>query len=242
MSKHLDYDWLRQKYEVEKLTVAEIGEICDRSPHTICYHIRKAGFETRHTKSPRSLYKDPDWLREQYVDNRKTLKEIAEECNSSISTISYNLKKHNIETRKSESRIDGDKKYCEICNSWLDLNQFHKKKNSVDGLWHYCNQCYQEKYRKTRKEYRNKPEVKEKMRKSSVECKRRILAIVPGRINQRMSSSIYNSLKGNKKGRHWGDLVRYTVDELREHLESQFEDWMNWGNWGKINIKKGHGI
>jgi len=27
----------------------------------------------------------------------------------------------------------------------------------------------------------------------------------------------------------------YTPQQLKEHIESQFEDWMNWENWGLGN-------
>jgi hypothetical protein len=29
----------------------------------------------------------------------------------------------------------------------------------------------------------------------------------------------------------------YTIEELKTHLESKFEDWMNWENWGKYDVK-----
>lgn len=52
------------------------------------------------------------------------------------------------------------------------------------------------------------------------------------RINNAIKSGIWEALKGNKNGRHWEDLVGYTLEELMEHLESKFEPWMNWGNHG----------
>lgn len=39
-------------------------------------------------------------------------------------------------------------------------------------------------------------------------------------------------LKKKKGGKHWEDLVGYTLQKLIKHLESQFEDWMNWDNYG----------
>lgn len=32
---------------------------------------------------------------------------------------------------------------------------------------------------------------------------------------------------------HWENIVGYTVQELKEHLESQFKDGMSWENYGK---------
>jgi hypothetical protein len=31
------------------------------------------------------------------------------------------------------------------------------------------------------------------------------------------------------------DHLPYTADELKAHLEAQFEDWMTWDNWGKYD-------
>lgn len=45
-------------------------------------------------------------------------------------------------------------------------------------------------------------------------------------------NGISRSLKGKKNGRHWEDLVGYTLQELIDHLEKQFIDGMSWENYG----------
>ncbi len=45
--------------------------------------------------------------------------------------------------------------------------------------------------------------------------------------------AINKSLHGNKNGHHWEDLVGYNVLQLKNHLEKQFIDGMNWNNYGK---------
>jgi hypothetical protein len=52
------------------------------------------------------------------------------------------------------------------------------------------------------------------------------------RLNQRMSTAIWRTLKVAKAGRHWETLVDFTLDELKWHLEKQFRDGMTWGNYG----------
>lgn len=44
--------------------------------------------------------------------------------------------------------------------------------------------------------------------------------------------------KKNKNGYHWEDLVGYTVEELKQHLENQFKEGMNWDKFlkGEIHI------
>jgi len=55
-------------------------------------------------------------------------------------------------------------------------------------------------------------------------------------IRTRISSSIRSSLKRNgtnKKGHSWEQLVGFTLEELVEHLESQFTGLMTWENMGR---------
>ena len=58
---------------------------------------------------------------------------------------------------------------------------------------------------------------------------------VPGYgFRRSVSTAINLSLKGagGKNGRSCFDILPYTLQELKEHLESQFESWMNWENHG----------
>lgn len=55
-------------------------------------------------------------------------------------------------------------------------------------------------------------------------------------LDNAMGNSIRASLKENKAGRKWENLVGYTIESLIKHLESKFESWMNWDNYGKWDI------
>ena len=56
---------------------------------------------------------------------------------------------------------------------------------------------------------------------------------IMGNLNSTMSKRMNESLqKGMKAGRHWEELVGYTVEELKSHLQNQFTKDMNWGNYG----------
>lgn len=61
-----------------------------------------------------------------------------------------------------------------------------------------------------------------------------------GRLNNCMSSGIYSCLRKNKSGYHWEFLVGYTFDDLKEHLEVQFKNGMNWQNYGKFGWHLDH--
>ena len=64
------------------------------------------------------------------------------------------------------------KKYCHLCKTHLPISKFGKNKYTYDGLQAYCKECrhiyYQEnKHKRTQKlkEYRQRPEVKKRMKK-----------------------------------------------------------------------------
>lgn len=58
------------------------------------------------------------------------------------------------------------------------------------------------------------------------------------KLREFVSSSIGNSLKkkSSKKEKSCLNFLEFTINELREHLEKQFEPWMNWNNWGRYNL------
>lgn len=55
-------------------------------------------------------------------------------------------------------------------------------------------------------------------------------------LNFNISYGIWLSLSGTKKHRHWEDLVGYTADQLKQHLEKQFTTGMTWDNYGEWHI------
>jgi hypothetical protein len=60
------------------------------------------------------------------------------------------------------------------------------------------------------------------------------------RLRNIISSVIWQGLNrgGNKKnGESCTKYLSYTFEELKQHLESLFEPWMNWNNQGKYNSK-----
>lgn len=51
------------------------------------------------------------------------------------------------------------------------------------------------------------------------------------RFSNRISRSMWRSLKGAKNRQHWEKLVPYTLDELIKHIESLWETGMSWDNY-----------
>ena len=53
------------------------------------------------------------------------------------------------------------------------------------------------------------------------------------RLNNNISGGIRLSLKNGKDGKHWEDLVGYTLNKLKKHLQKLFQPSMTWDNYGK---------
>jgi len=59
------------------------------------------------------------------------------------------------------------------------------------------------------------------------------------RLRYSISKSIRKYLKLNNCGKNGNSVLKflpYTIQELKEHLEKQFESWMNWNNWGTYRM------
>lgn len=56
------------------------------------------------------------------------------------------------------------------------------------------------------------------------------------KLNCYISTAMWRSLKGSKGGEFWLNLVGYTFNELKKHLEKQFVNGMTWDNYGKWHI------
>ncbi len=57
-----------------------------------------------------------------------------------------------------------------------------------------------------------------------------------GRLDHSMATAINTALSGNKDGRHWETLIDYTLTDLMQHLEKQFQSGMSWDNYGKWHV------
>jgi hypothetical protein len=57
-------------------------------------------------------------------------------------------------------------------------------------------------------------------------------------LNHKISGEIYKSLKGNKAGRHWENLVGYSLDDLVSRLKYTMPEGYNWNDFlnGRLHI------
>src|ERR1035437_1660461 len=78
------------------------------------------------------------------------------------------------------------------------------------------------KFLKNHNEYQNK--------KYKIDPKFRIRNLISSKIAKQLKLS--GSCKSGKSCLYY---IPYTIQELKQHLEKQFEPWMNWNNHGKYN-------
>ena len=165
-------------------------------------------------------------------------------------------RRYSPEEKKLKKRIN-DKKYRESNKEKLSkLKKIYRDKNK-EKIKEYMKEYRQTgKYLKKRKRYNDKYNSKERTQKKRKEYRKiynqrekikkrrrvrekeeRKCPLV--RIGHSVSASMRGSLKAknlSKNKRHWEDIVGYTVQELKEHLEKLFQQGMNWNNYGEWHI------
>lgn len=145
-----------------------------------------------------------------------------------------------------------DGKECTKCKVWKPYSEFHKKAASKDGLQYKCKECYKE-YRAANREkivgylreyYKHnrdkiteqQKEYRQNKKKVAEYHKERYHNDPTYRLRHLVSMTVRNALSNNnssKEGNSTWDALPYTPQQLREHLEAQFEEGMTWDNYGR---------
>jgi len=107
--------------------------------------------------------------------------------------------------------------------TWYENNKEHRK----EYLKEYCEKNV-DKIRETKRKY-------EKNRKSNDPLYKLI---------SNFRTAIYQVLKENniKKNGHYFEILKYTPEQLINHLEKQFSDEMTWDNYGDWHVDHKHPI
>lgn len=126
-----------------------------------------------------------------------------------------------------------EKGWCKVSE---EQKQRHREQNKQTRRERLKNQEYKRKYRLKqaelgRKWIQNNPE---KVREISRIAMAKIRSTSKGKLNANVKTAICRSLKGTKSNRHWEDIVGYTIDQLKNHLEKLFTPEMNWENYGTV--------
>lgn len=138
-------------------------------------------------------------------------------------------------------------KTCKDCNIEKTIDNFYKKSGRQNQWNPYCKECHLLRCNKTRNKNPNtktrrannwqnwySENKQDKINYNTSYVKQRIKKDPAFKmrmyIGTRVRSAIFKS-NGTKYNSVWKHLP-YTPDQLRIHLETQFESWMNWDNYG----------
>ena len=141
-------------------------------------------------------------------------------------------------------------KQCSKCKEVKPVTEFTKDKNRKDGLFPWCKSCQKQQYEankekilERRKQHyeANKEEILERKKQHYEANKEKIAE----RNKRHLMDNPAIRLKHNMAGhmRHIGRAeafkhLPYTSKELKEHIETLWEPWMNWDNYGPISKNK----
>ena len=137
-------------------------------------------------------------------------------------------------------------KKCSKCKIIKELNEFSKQKCKADGLRYHCKVCrsdYQKHFFKV-----NKVKMLAK-NKEYYEANREIIQAknktywnnkynndMNFRLAKTLRSRLYEAIKNNQKIGSAIDDLGCSIEELKRHLESQFQGNMSWDNYGEWHI------
>lgn len=107
------------------------------------------------------------------------------------------------------------------------MREYYKKPEVIERM---KSEEYLLEASKSHTEYRNKN--RDRFRASNRRAYKKWLLNPTNKLSAIMSSRIRRGIGGIKNNKHWEDLVGYTLEQLKQHLESLFEPGMSWKNHG----------
>ena len=144
----------------------------------------------------------------------------------------YHIKNKEKENKDSIEYQQKNKEHCsEVKKQWYENNPEYNKQ------WRLNNPEYDrinsEKINKRRREHRknngdSQREYERNRRSGNLKVN----------LSERTSNAIRRTLKDEKKGRHWEDLVGYKLDDLIKHLQKTLPEGYTWNDVldGKLHI------
>jgi hypothetical protein len=151
---------------------------------------------------------------------------------------------------------------CKTCGlaKELSIDNFYRKSSNKTGYEYNCKVCSAAKKKVFRSQNKEQESIRSKNyykenrdsilmrsnvynktnRKRGLERHKNRVKIDPTyRLRGLVSRAVGNALKinGVSKGGSILNYLPYTIQELKEHLEKQFEPWMTWKNQGRYNVQ-----
>ena len=171
-----------------------------------------------------------DIILKMYNDELLGSKSISQELNINQQIILRILKENGVQVGPSGRRFIGGKKVAD---------KKYREKNK-ERLYNNHKEWYEEnkdKWNEYIKEYREKNKDKIREIKRNYERTRKANDPIYKLINN-FRTAIYQVLKENQvqKNGHYFETLKYSPENLIEHLENKFKDNMTWDNYGKWHV------
>jgi hypothetical protein len=161
---------------------------------------------------------------------------ISEKLNVKKHIVLRVLKENGVSIGPSGRKFKGGKKVAD--KKWRDSNkEFMSNKSKT---WYENNKEHRKEYLK---KYREKNVDKIRETKRNYEKNRKSNDPLYKLISN-FRTAIYQVLKENniKKNGHYFEILKYTPEQLINHLEKQFSDEMTWDNYGDWHVDHKHPI
>jgi len=161
--------------------------------------------------------------------NRTGFQSYCAECANALSRRRYEKNKGNEQEKARQRYWDNREDRLEFARKYREAHP--EKAAAATKNWQDNNK---EHIREYRKQY-----TSDRKAERSEYLKNRYKSDKLYRLSCVVKASIYRALKsseGSKEGNSTLDMLPYTLSQLKEHLENQFEPWMNWDNQGEWHI------
>jgi hypothetical protein len=136
--------------------------------------------------------------------------EIQDENHKKAVKLYYQRHKDKIKEKANKWFKENPERHAKTSQEWRDNNPDKYKKSLI-------------KYRET-----HKNEIKER--------KLKYAKLPHVKLRSAVRSRVWSALKGKKNFRNIEDLLGYTINNLMDHLEKQFQTGMTWDNYGKWHV------
>ena len=160
-------------------------------------------------------------------------------CVKEYNKIYKEIHKYEIKIQRRQYRIDNKeilnkeaiKYYCDNKENLAEKTKIYRK-NNIEKINEY-NRNYFAKNKETILKNRRNIKVDKAKRNKKLKEKRETNIFF--KLKLLISTKINRALKLNGSSKNGQSILKYlsyTIQELKEHLEKQFEPWMNWENRG----------
>jgi len=146
-----------------------------------------------------------------------SIRKISKEMNLNYSLVHNWYKLNNLKSL-TKPKINKENKFCKKCNLTKPINEFFCRIRNGLNIYENCLICQKEIKNKRNRIY------------ESNKLKNDIIF--------KINKNITNKFRGLSKNCSKKIFLDYSMQELKEHLESKFEYWMSWNNYGIYNPEK----